>query len=205
MTPPLLKDQYQLVRSDFDRHPVWVRVQDYDRDQPWFKDCTEQTYRPWDGRLPIEPRGPFTLIFVRASFRSSDGALYPGYFQPTTEDWDKPIQRRMRDGTYTPPRHWSQRRGGSPLSILALLTPIIFVGERAYDFHLRRDPERRRKQILDFYAAIGKRPKDVFPVEFSADPALYSGIVSGRLDGFYSFPLDRPFEIDTGAAYLDNA
>lgn len=205
MNRPRLKDQFQLVRSDFDRFPVWVRAQDYDQNQPWYGACTEQTYRPWDGPVPIEPRTPFPFVLVRASLKLSDGGIYPGYIQPTTENWDKPIQRRMRDGTYTQPKHWSQRRGDSPLSILALQCPIIFIGEGAYDFHLGRDPERRRKHILNFYAAIRRVPKDVFPVESSADPALCSGIVSGRFDGFYSFPLDKPFEIDTGAAYLNNA
>ena len=51
-------------------------------------------------------------------------------------------------------------------------------------------------------ASNSKRPEDVFPVEFSADPALFKGIVSGRIDGFYTFPLNRPFEIDRGDRYL---
>ena len=51
-------------------------------------------------------------------------------------------------------------------------------------------------------ASNSKRPEDVFPVEFSADPALFKGIVSGRIDGFYTFPLNRPFEIDRGERYL---
>src|SRR6185437_4100473 len=115
MDIPVLKDQFELARSEFECNPVWIRVQDYDRDQPWFKDCTEQTYRPWDGPLPIEPPGPFTFVLVRASMKLSDGSVYLGYIKPTTEDWDKPVQRRMKDGTYTPPKCWSQRRGGSPL------------------------------------------------------------------------------------------
>ena len=36
----------------------------------------------------------------------------------------------------------------------------------------------------------------MFPVEFSADPALFKGIVSDRIDGFYAFPLRfRPANI----------
>jgi len=93
--------------------------------------------------------------------------------------------------------------GGSPLSILAIHRPVIFIAERGYDFHLKRKSRDSRTQhILDFYAAIDRLPEEVFPVTFSADPAHFSGIISGQIDGFYSFPLDKPFEIDRGENYL---
>jgi hypothetical protein len=203
MDVPLLKNQSSLLRADFDRHPVWVRVHDYDREQPWYGDSTDQTYRPWEGPLPLQPRSPFHLVLVAASFRLSNGDSYPGYFNPATTEWDVPLPpRKIKDGSYTASKQWSARRGGSPLSILAIHRPVIFIGEGAYDFQLRHDLDRRKRHILDVYAAIGRRPKEVFPVTFSADPALFSGIVSGHIDGFYSFPLDRPFEIDRGENYL---
>lgn len=92
--------------------------------------------------------------------------------------------------------------GGSPLSILAVHRPVIFIAERAYDFRLKRNLDSRKQHILDFYAAIDRLPEEVFPVTFSADPAHFSGIISGRIDGFYSFPLDKPFEIDSRENYL---
>jgi len=203
MHSPLLKDQCSLTEIDFSRYPVWVRAQDYDRDESWFRECTEQTYRPWDGPLPLEPDSQFPFVLLAASFRLSSGDTYPGYFQPATEEWDSPLPpRKMKDGTFAKPLQWSVRRGGTPLSILALHRPVVFIEDKAYDFHLRRDLERRKGSVLDFYTAIGKRPDEVFPVEFSASLALFRGIVSGRLDGFYTFPLDRPFEIDRGERYL---
>jgi hypothetical protein len=203
MDAALLKDQTSLLRADFGRYPVWVRVQDYDRERPWYRNSTEQTYRPWDGPLPLQPRSQFHLALVAASFRLSNGDSYPGYLNPATPEWDLPLApRKMKDGTYTTSKQWSARRGGSPLSILAIHRPVIFIGERAYDFQLRRDLDRRKLHILDVYAAIDKRPGEVFPVTFSADPALFSGIVGGHIDGFYSFPLDKPFEIDRGENYL---
>ena len=108
----------------------------------------------------------------------------------------------MKDGTFAKPLQWSARRGGTPLSILAIHSPVVFIEGKSYDFHLRRDLERRKESVLDFYTAIGKRPDQVFPVEFSADSTLFKGVMSGRLDGFYAFPLDKPFEIDDGARYL---
>src|SRR5579863_2839075 len=182
MRPPLMKDQALLTQIDFDRFPVWVRVQDYDRDEPWCEEATEQTYRPWTGPLPLEPTSQFCLVVLAASFRLSNGESLPGYFQPATEEWDRPLPpRKMKDGTFAKPLQWSARRGGTPLSILAIHSPAVFINDQAYDFHLRRDPERRKKSVLEFYTAIGKRPEEVFPVEFSADTGLFKGIVSGRL------------------------
>lgn len=202
----LCKDQSSLTRSDFSRYAVWVRVQDYDRNESWYHEATEQTYRPWDGPLPLEPKSQFAFVLLAASIRLSSGVAYPGYFQPVTEEWDAPLPpRKMKDGTFTEPQQWSARHGGSPLSILALHCPVVFIEDKPYDFHLRRDPELRRRCVRDFYSAMDKRPEEVFPVEFSADPALVQGIVSGRIDGFYTFPLNRPFEIDRGERYLVDA
>jgi hypothetical protein len=85
---------------------------------------------------------------------------------------------------------------------LALHSPTIFIEGRAFDFHLRRDLERRKTHVQEFYAAIGKQPDAVFPVSFHADPSCFNGITSGKMDGFYSFPLDKTPEIDTGANLL---
>jgi len=197
MHSQLLKDQPSLTKGDFNSHSVWVRAQDYDINEPWYREINERTYRPWDGELPFEPKSQFPFVLVSGSFRLSDGSVYPGYFQPVTEQWDAPVPpRKMKDGTSSVPVHWSARHGGSPLSILALHCPVIFIGDQAYDFHLRRHPELRRRCVLDFYMAIAKRPEEVFPVEFWGDPALFKGIVSGRIDGFYMFPLNKPFEIE---------
>jgi hypothetical protein len=203
---PILKEQWSLKPTDFEHHPVWVRAIDYDREEPWFQEITEQIYRPWDGPLPIDPKSQFPFVLLASSFRFLDGNSYSGYIQPVTEEWDAPVPpRKMKDGSFTETKHWSARHGDTPLSILALHSPVIFIEGKAHDFHLRRDPERRRRDVLDFYAAVGKRPEEVFPVEFSAEPTLFKGIVSGRIDGFYAFPLNRPFEIDRGDLYLTDA
>lgn len=205
MEEPILKDEYLLTPADFITHPVWIGVHNNDYGQPWYDKSNEQTYRPWDGPLPFQARSQFPIFLVHATFRLANGETHLGYFNPATEEWDKPLpQRRMKDGTYVQVRNWSARRGGSPLSILGLLHPVIFFGEKAFDFHLRRDPERRKQYIHEFFDTIGNSPREVFPVEFFADPALFQGIIAGRMDGFYIFPLDKPFEIDNGERYLDD-
>jgi hypothetical protein len=203
MPSPLLKDQSSLAQSDFDRFPVWVRSQDYDKDEPWYREITEQTYRPWDGPLPLEPSSQFPFVLLAASFRLAKGGSFPGYIQAVTEQWDTPTPpRKMRDGAFTEPQQWSVRHGGTPLSVLALHCPVVFFADKAYDFHLRRDQELRRRCVTDFYKSVGKSPEEVFPIDFSAAAGLFKGLVSGRIDGFYSFPLNRPFEIDRGERYL---
>ena len=203
METPELKQLSDLSAGDFEHHRVWVGVRHFDIDQPWFENADDQTFRPWLGPLPLQQRSRFSSFLVAAVFELADKTTYPGYFNPTSRDWDEPIQgRKLRDGSYSKPQSWSERRGGDPRSILALLRPAIFVGKQPYDFHLRRIPDARAKAIRDFYAAVGKSPDRVFPVRFHADRMFFDGIVDGHLEGFYSFPLDRPFEIDRGEQFL---
>ncbi len=200
MTPEL-KQQYDLTLSDFDRYPLWIGVHNFDSGQPWWENADEQTYRPWTGPLPFqEERG---MVLAKAVFEFADGATFQGYFRPVREDWDEPPPpRKMRDGNFSKPLQWSARRGGTPLSVLSLHMPVIFVDGAALDFHLKRRPEMRKEHVRRFYAATQKTPSAVFPVRFHTEPDLFTGIVAGQIDGFYTFPLDKPFEIDTGEALL---
>jgi len=184
---PEMKQDYDLTFDDFVRHPVWIGVHNFDSGEPWYELSDEQTFRPWTRALPFdEPRG---FVLVTATFELADGSHYPGYFRAVREDWDVPLPpRRMRDGNYAKPLQWSARRCGSPLSILSLHCPIMFVGGRALDFHLRRKEPRRTMHIKDFYDTLGKSPRQVFPVRFHADPSLANRIVEGRMEGFYSLP-----------------
>jgi hypothetical protein len=199
---PEMKRDSDLTHDDFVRHPVWIGVHNFDSGEPWYELSDEQTFRPWTGALPFDERRG--LVLVAATFELADGSCYPGYFRAVREDWDVPLPpRRMRDGNYTKSKQWSARRGGSPLSILSLHLPILFVGGRPLDFHIRLRESRRTTHIKDFYTTLGKTPQEVFPVRFHADPNLTSRIVEGRMEGFYAFPLDKPFEINMGEAELN--
>lgn len=198
---PELRQIWDLRLPDFERHPLWIGVHNFDIDEPWYDKADDQTYRPWTGPLPFsERRG---IVLVRAEFELNDGSIFPGCFHPVRDNWDEPLPpRRMRDGNYTKPLQWSARRGGSPLSVLSLHLPAIFINGQAFGFHLLRRPEMRKEHIQSFYAALRKSPSDVFPVRFEATPGLFTGVTSGRMEGFYTFPLDKPFEIDTGESLL---
>jgi len=199
----VMKERSLLTAKDFEDHPIWIRVCDYDRGQPWHSESSELIYRPWDRDLPFEPKSPFSFVLVNARFQLFNGKSYRGYFNPVREDWDDPLPpRRMKDGSLSASQRWSKRRGGTPHSILALHSPVMFVGDVSYDFHLRRDIGARAQHITDFYRAVGEKPEDVFPIRFAAGQGLFKGIDSGTIMGFYSFPLDKPYEIDSGRTYL---
>ena len=203
MDTPIMKERRLLTAKDFLEHSVWVRVRDYDQGQSWFSGTTELIYRPWDGDLPFEPKSPFPLVLVNARFQLSNGKSYRGYFNPVRNDWDDPLpSRKMRDGSLSVPLKWSDRRGGTPHSILAIHSPVIFINDASYDFHLRKDLQARARHITEFYRAVGESPEDLFPIHFAADQGLFRGIDSGKIMGFYSFPLDKPWEIDSGKTYL---
>ena len=205
MVMPEMKQEYDLSPADFVRQPVWVGVHNYDSDEPWYEQSDEETFRPWTGPLPFsETRG---FVVVAATFELADGSVYPGYCRAVGDDWDlPPTPTTMQDGTQNKPQSWTSMHGGSQLSVLLLQSPIIFLDGRSFDFQLRI-PEFRKSAIQSFYAAIGKKPSDVFPIQFAANNRLAAGIISGKLDGFYDFPLSKTksktnFEIDTGEALL---
>lgn len=199
MELPLLRDISKLAPADFQVHPIWVCVHGRDQEEPWHKQTDDQTYRPWTGELPYVPRTPFDAVLVAATFQLADGSTYRGYFNPVAENWDEPLPpRKLRDGSFTKPLQWSERRGGTPLSILALHHPVVFIDGKLHEFHWLRDIERRRLKIEAFYGAIGKSTASVFPIQFHCDPGLFQGITAGQLDGFFAFPLDKPFVVDTG-------
>lgn len=203
MTRPELKEDALITREDLERHPVWVRARDYDQDEPWYESCDEQTFRPWIAELPAKSDSQFPFFRLAAVIRFANGDQFPGKLNSVSPQWDNPLPpRKMRDGNYAPSKQWSARRGGSPLSILALQSPVIFIAGKSFDFHLRRNPENRAAQVKGFFEAVGLAPAQVFPIEFASSPAYFDGIVSGRLEGFFSFPLDKPYEIDRGDGFL---
>jgi hypothetical protein len=195
------KQIHELTPADFERHPAWIGVHNYDHGQPWYEGTDDQTYRPWIERQRFTGSRGFLLLAARIEL--ADGTVYPGFFRRVADSWDEPLPpRRMRDGNYTPAKQWSKLYGDTPLSILALQHPQIFIDGKMVGFALGKS-EKRRDRVRAFYGAIGKTPAEVFPVRFSADPALADGIVEGRMDGFFSFQLRGSFEITAGEQFLE--
>jgi hypothetical protein len=198
---PEMKQEPDLTPVDFERHPVWIGVHNYDSDEPWYEQSDEETYRPWTGRLPFsENRG---IALVAATFKVADGSTYSGYCTAVRENWDEaPPSYTTPSGNKVTPQSWSATHGGTKLSVLDLINPSIFLNGHPFDFHLGVTG-RRKSRVRRFYTAIGKQPHDVFPLRFAADEGLTAGITSGKLDGFFYFPMGaESFEIDTGESML---
>jgi len=70
---------------------------------------------------------------------------------------------------------------------LGLAQPQVFIGGRMFAFWGGGAgiPQQERDE---FYAALGKDPGAVFPLEFTVAAALVQGGVSLQVDGFYRSP-----------------
>lgn len=201
MQSPEMKQEYDLTVADFARHPVWVGVHNYDTDQPWYEEADEETFRPWVGPLPFdEARG---VALLAAIFQLADGSSYRGFCRSVREDWDRPIDSPKERGVARQKAlSWSRMHGGGKRSVMSLQSPVIFIDDHQFDFQLGV-PRVRASKVQKFYAAIGKEPRDVFPLRFVADAGLATGLTSGKLAGFYDFPMwEKSFEIDTGEALI---
>jgi hypothetical protein len=186
---PEMKQIWDLTLDDFERHPVWVGVHTMDLGKPWHRLSDQATFRPWTESLPFQPEMGFAIVL--AELRLHDGSVYPGFVRPTSEDWDVPPTRVLKDGTKIRPPKFSARQAGSPLAILGIQQPAIFVHGRIFGFWggWMGIPEEKRQA---FYDSIGKTPEDIFPIQFSADLKYATGIGTGQLDGFYRFGAGLP-------------
>src|SRR5580765_579876 len=59
MTTPELRQFGTLEAEDFDRHPVWIGC---DYGKPWYGQSDEETFRPWIGKLPVDPAEGIFLV-----------------------------------------------------------------------------------------------------------------------------------------------
>lgn len=70
---------------------------------------------------------------------------------------------------------------------LGLIQPQLFVGARRFGFWggMFGVPESERSE---FYKDLRSTPDQVFPIEFSAEAGLATGITSGAIGAFYRKP-----------------
>ena len=149
MFKPLLKQYNALTRADFDAHPIWVCVHGIDDEEPWAFDSDELTHRPYDGRLPYicsNPEAP--MVLVRTHFALADGTQFEGFSSPPYFG-DDPSGRSV---SYRQPQ-------------------LILPDGRRFGFWFGAI-ERLRKDLHQFYAAIGKRPSEIFPITYRIAPGL---------------------------------
>lgn len=80
MSTPELKQFGELDAEDFQRHPVWIGCHTADYGRPWYEDTDEETFRPYSGKLPVDPSEG--VLLVRAVIELKDGSRYPGFMTP---------------------------------------------------------------------------------------------------------------------------
>jgi len=164
MVTPELKQFGELELEDLARHPVWIGCHTADYGKPWYDDTDEETFRPRAGALPADPSEG--KLLVRAVLEIKDGTRYMGFVTPAAEGWDKEQDGRLHN------------------HILGIQQPQIFVRDRMFGFWggtAGISPETQR----EVYAAFGKRPDSIFPVQFYVDVGFTTGIGDGTIQGFY--------------------
>jgi hypothetical protein len=194
-----IRQEEDLTERDFKTHPVWRIVRGGEDGTVPTVEINERSFSPWTEPITKDIIWPHSKVLVTGSFRFADGSVYPGYFQLVGANWDDPLPpRKMRDGSTAKPLQWSARRGGTELSILSLISPIVFVNGSSLDFDFHKMLQVRETHIRVFYMQTAKTPGETFPVRFETRYGIDSTVNSGIVPGFYRFPLDKPYEMSTG-------
>lgn len=151
--------------------------EDFDRHPVWIGSHTADYDKPWYEDTDEETFRPWTgdlpadasegMLLVRATFELPDGSRHSGFLTPAPNPGDLGTQQ-----------------------------PQLFAGARRFGFWggMFGIPIEERQSL---YAALGRQPNDVFPLRFSADPALATGDNRGQVIGFYRFAIgDRSTSIE---------
>jgi hypothetical protein len=161
MAKPELRQFGELEVEDFERHPVWIGCHTADYGKPWYGQTDEETFRPWTGKFPADPEEG--MFLVRAVIVLRDGSRYPGFVTPVK------AANNQADGR---------------ANYLGAQQPQIFVDRQRFSLWggMIGIPASTQQEL---YAALGKKPDAIFPLHFSADLRLTSGLATGQVDGFY--------------------
>lgn len=91
MATPEMKQFEDLTSDDFNRYPVWIGCHDVDYDEPWYEYTDEETFRPWDGPLPVDASQG--MLLVRAAIELRDGSRHWGFSTPAVSPADLGTQQ----------------------------------------------------------------------------------------------------------------
>ena len=80
MVKPVLKQFGDFSAKDFEQNAVWVNSHGLDSEEPWYDETDEETFRPWDGGLPVNASDGMSL--VRTNFVFADGSELTGFSTP---------------------------------------------------------------------------------------------------------------------------
>jgi hypothetical protein len=137
---------------------------DFERHPVWIACHTEDFAEPWFDETDEETFRPWTGTLPVSP---SDGMLL---VRATFEL----LGGSHHDGFLTPALEGE----------IGTLHPHLFVGDQSFGFWDGMFSIRADRRSA-FYKALGKGPEAIFPIRFSTDPNLATGVVTGRVDGFY--------------------
>ena len=139
--------------------------EDFERHPVWIS-CRSVDYgEPWYEETDEETFRPWNgnlpadgskgLLLVRAILELSDGTWYPGFVTPAESEGD-----------------------------LATQQPQIFAGNRRFGFWggIVGIPVADREAL---YGALARKQDAIFPIRFTADANLATGVLTGTVAGFY--------------------
>ena len=142
-----------------------LTLADFERHLVWIGCHTADYDEPWYDETDEETFRPRSgalpadpsegMLLVRASAVLSDGTRLPAFLTPAFEEGD-----------------------------LGTIQPQVFVGGRMFSFWggMFGMPVEARQE---FYAALGKPPESIFPIEFAVDPTVSGGVARAQVRGFY--------------------
>ena len=138
---------------------------DFQQHPVWIACHTEYFAEPWFNETDEEPFRPWMgalpvgpsdgMSLVRAKFELHDGSHHDGFLTPAFNEGD-----------------------------FGTLQPHLFVSGESFGFWGGMAGVRPDRRVA-FYTALGKGPEAIFPIGFSTDPDLATGVAAGRVNGFY--------------------
>ena len=138
---------------------------DFQRHPVWIACHTEDFAEPWFNETDEETFRPWMgtppvspsdgMLLVPASFELRDGSQHDGFLTPASKERD-----------------------------LGTLQPHLFVGGKSFGFWGGMAGIRKDERTA-FYNALGRGPEAIFPIRFSTDPDLATGVAAEQIDGFY--------------------
>ena len=138
---------------------------DFERHPVWIGCHTADYGEPWYEETDEETFRPWAgalpaaptegMLLVRTVIELRDGSRYPGFVTPAIDEGDLGTQQ-----------------------------PQVFVGDRRFGFWggMFGVPIEERRT---FYDALRRTSDAVFPLKFTVEPGLATGVTAGQVQGFY--------------------
>lgn len=154
---PILKQHNELRNSDFEAFPVWVGCHCLDYDEDWYDDTDEETFRPWNDKVPSDEEQ--WMFLVKADFILADGTALRGFMSP--------------------PEHGNEfdMSDQHPIIITENGELIAFWYGSLPDNYFKKDTALT-------YSLLNKKHEEIFPIQCTILREMIDGQNTGLILGF---------------------